>query len=226
MHCTCSSRSRSSELLAPTCSLCCSIPRFDLAAAVLYPIAVLSYCYYNFSFDRAVYLVNAEVLPDGNFERYARMQADPAQVALFLLNFNSLRISGVLDFILSIGLNLSFCYRFVRVISVIITQRYRDRGVRRKSFQGSASSVLKPVQRQRSVPHSVALVFLTASVCVVASTCTAVTKSQAACATYSRVRGVCSRLEHWRSMPLHRHDRRRSRPADSSRMGLSRRCHG
>ncbi|EGZ24784.1 hypothetical protein PHYSODRAFT_256968 [Phytophthora sojae] len=90
---------------------------FDLAAAVLYPIAVLSYCYYNFSFDRAVYLVNAEVLPDGNFERYARMQADPAQVALFLLNFNSLRISGVLDFILSIGLNLSFCYRFVRVIS-------------------------------------------------------------------------------------------------------------
>ncbi|EGZ24783.1 hypothetical protein PHYSODRAFT_484425 [Phytophthora sojae] len=73
------------------------------------------YCYNNFNFDRAVYLVNAEVLSDGNFERLARTQADPAEVALFLMNFDSLRIAGFMDFVLSIGLNLSFCYRFFRV---------------------------------------------------------------------------------------------------------------
>ncbi|KAJ8566477.1 hypothetical protein ON010_g6646 [Phytophthora cinnamomi] len=153
---------------------------FDFSVAVLYPIAVLGYCYYHFSFDRAVYLVNAEVLPDGNFERYARMQADPAQVALFLINFNSLRISGVLDFILSVGLNFSFCYRFVRVISVIITQRCR---VRRMSSQNLVTTT-KSMQHQRSVPHSMALVFIAASVCVGGFTYTAVTQSRAACATY------------------------------------------
>ncbi|RLN70304.1 hypothetical protein BBJ28_00015638, partial [Nothophytophthora sp. Chile5] len=90
---------------------------FDFVAAVLYPIGVLGYCYSHFNFDRAVYLVNAEVLADGNFERFARMLADPAEVALFLLNFDSLRIQGALDFTLIIGMNLSFCYRFSRVAS-------------------------------------------------------------------------------------------------------------
>ncbi|KAL3657452.1 hypothetical protein V7S43_017593 [Phytophthora oleae] len=151
---------------------------FDLAAAVLYPIAVLSYCYYKFSFDREVYLVNAEILPDGNFERYARMQADPAEVALFLINFNSLRISSVLDFMLSIGLNLSFCYRFTRVITVILSQRCRLRSRR------TSSQKLTIKQRQRSVPPSVALIFVTASICAVVFTHSAVANARAACKEY------------------------------------------
>ncbi|KAG7378797.1 hypothetical protein PHYPSEUDO_009494 [Phytophthora pseudosyringae] len=156
---------------------------FDLAAAVLYPISVLVYCCYHFSFDRDVYLVNAEILPDGNFERYARMQADPAQVALFLVNFNSLRISGVLDFMLSIGLNLSFCYRFIRVISVIISQRCRLRSARRVSSQKVASATTS-IQRQRSAPSLVAVVFIAASICAVVFTHTAVSNARSACAAY------------------------------------------
>ncbi|KAG2779783.1 hypothetical protein PC129_g15338 [Phytophthora cactorum] len=151
----------------------------DLIAAVVYPIAILGYCYHNFSFDRDVYLVNAEILPDGNFERYARMQADPAQVALFLVNFNSLRISGGLDFVLSVGLNLSFCYRFIRVIAVIISQRYRLRSTQRISPQ-DATKVIS----QKSVPRLVALAFITASICVIVFTHTAVTSSRTACEAY------------------------------------------
>ncbi|KAG3184825.1 hypothetical protein PC128_g13608 [Phytophthora cactorum] len=151
----------------------------DLIAAVVYPIAILGYCYHNFSFDRDVYLVNAEILPDGNFERYARMQADPAQVALFLVNFNSLRISGGLDFVLSVGLNLSFCYRFIRVIAVIISQRYRLRSTQRISPQ-DATKVIS----QKPVPRLVALAFITASICVIVFTHTAVTSSRTACEAY------------------------------------------
>ncbi|ETI40257.1 hypothetical protein, variant 2 [Phytophthora nicotianae] len=153
---------------------------FDLTAAVVYPIAVLGYCYHNFSFDRDVYLVNAEILPDGNFERYARMQADPAEVALFLVNFNSLRISGVLDFILSVGLNLSFCYRFVRVIAVIISQRCQLRSTRPVSPQ----KLTEVTKRQKSVPRLVALAFIAASICAIVLTHTAITSSRAACETY------------------------------------------
>ncbi|KAG3253540.1 hypothetical protein PI124_g1875 [Phytophthora idaei] len=152
---------------------------FDLIAAVVYPVAILGYCYHNFSFDRDVYLVNAEILPDGNFERYARMQADPAQVALFLVNFNSLRISGGLDFVLSVGLNLSFCYRFIRVIAVIISQRYRLRSTQRISPQ-DATKVIS----QKSMPRLVALAFITASICAIVFTHTAVMSSRTACEAY------------------------------------------
>ncbi|KAL4137852.1 hypothetical protein PRIC2_001362 [Phytophthora ramorum] len=158
---------------------------FDLAAAVLYPIAVLLYCCYTFSFDRDVYLVNAEVLPDGNFERYARMQADPAEVALFLINFNSLRITGSLDFVLSIGLNLSFSYRFIRVIAAVLTKRCRVKPASRLlSPEKRTESTTKTTQQQRPVPRSVALIFATVSICVVVFTHTAVSATDAACAAY------------------------------------------
>ncbi|KAG6950917.1 hypothetical protein JG687_00013956, partial [Phytophthora cactorum] len=107
------------------------------------------------------------------------MQADPAQVALFLVNFNSLRISGGLDFVLSVGLNLSFCYRFIRVIAVIISQRYRLRSTQRISPQ-DATKVIS----QKSVPRLVALAFITASICVIVFTHTAVTSSRTACEAY------------------------------------------
>jgi hypothetical protein len=154
--------------------------RFDLAAAVLYPIAVLLYCYYNFSFDREVYLVNAEILPPGNFERYARMLADPAEVALFLINFNSLRIGGALDFALGIGMNLSFCYRFVRVITAVVTQRYHAQNLGLLT----PLKLRKHAQRQKPVPRWLALVFLAASAAVVVFTHASVSRSNEACAAY------------------------------------------
>lgn len=160
-----------------------STSSFDLVAAVVYPITVLSYCYNNFNFDRAVYLVNAEVLSDGNFERLARTQADPAEVALFLMNFDSLRIAGFMDFVLSIGLNLSFCYRFFRVVNLEFAQNSKLHLKRRRlSSNGLNVKLVKPWQKP--VPRWVALPFMTISALVVVYTHTVVSKSQAACAAY------------------------------------------
>ncbi|KAG6618908.1 uncharacterized protein IUM83_01315 [Phytophthora cinnamomi] len=68
---------------------------FDLAAAVLFPIGVLIYCYHNFDFDREVYYTYLEKLPPGSFERLARSFASPSNIALFRVNFDSLRISSI-----------------------------------------------------------------------------------------------------------------------------------
>ncbi|GMF26018.1 unnamed protein product [Phytophthora lilii] len=159
-----------------TCGYYC---RFDFAAAVLYPMAVLLYCYYNFSFDRDVYIVNAEILPDGNFGRFARMLADPAEVALFLINFNSLRMSGALDFALGVGMNLSFCYRFFRVLAAI-QQRCHDPN----QIIPTPKKVRGRAQRQRSVPRWMALIFLAASVFTFVYTYKSVTSSHAKCSSY------------------------------------------
>ncbi|POM65181.1 Hypothetical protein PHPALM_19147, partial [Phytophthora palmivora] len=72
---------------------------FDLAAAVLFPILTLVYCYYNFDFDRQVYLTYLEKLPLGSFEHIARSFADPSEIALFRVIFDSLRIRSLSDFI-------------------------------------------------------------------------------------------------------------------------------
>ncbi|KAF1777957.1 hypothetical protein GQ600_23214 [Phytophthora cactorum] len=92
---------------------------FDLCAAVLFPIVTLVYCYYNFDLDREVYLTYLEKLPPGSFEHLARSFADQSEIALFRVNFDSLRIDSLLDFALRISMNLTFCYRFERVLQAI-----------------------------------------------------------------------------------------------------------
>ncbi|EGZ08905.1 hypothetical protein PHYSODRAFT_318763 [Phytophthora sojae] len=92
---------------------------FDLSVAVLFPIVVLVYCYYNFDFGREVYLTYLEMLPPGSFEHLARSFASPSKIALFRVNFDCLRISSLLDFVLRISMNLAFCYRFERVLEAL-----------------------------------------------------------------------------------------------------------
>ncbi|KAG3085122.1 hypothetical protein PC122_g9832 [Phytophthora cactorum] len=78
---------------------------FDLCAAVLFPIVTLVYCYYNFDLDREVYLTYLEKLPPGSFEHLARSFADQSEIALFRVNFDSLRIDSLLDFALRINID-------------------------------------------------------------------------------------------------------------------------
>ncbi|KAG6577842.1 uncharacterized protein IUM83_16793 [Phytophthora cinnamomi] len=75
---------------------------FDLFAAVVFPIIVLVYSAYNFDFDRAVFRINTELLPVGSFERRARMFANPTEIELFRVSFDSLRIRTLPDFFLRI----------------------------------------------------------------------------------------------------------------------------
>ncbi|KAL3657451.1 hypothetical protein V7S43_017592 [Phytophthora oleae] len=155
---------------------------FDLSAAVLFPMLVLAYCTYYFQFDRAVFLVNVDVLDEGTFERFARMQADPAQVALFLINFNSLRIKSAMDFVLNIGMNLSFCHRFSRIIEILATQSYRMGGTK----LGPTIAAVNEAERsyQKPVPRWFALPFLLASIFAVVYTYQAMEISHTACHHY------------------------------------------
>lgn len=146
---------------------------------MLFPMVVLGYCTCYFQFDRNVFLVNVEVLDEGTFERFARMQADPAQVALFLINFNSLRIKSAMEFVLGIGMNLSFCHRFSRVVEILATRRGRTQ-------RSKLDSTLVPVDGpfQEAVPRWFALPFLVASFFAVIYTHQAIKVSDAACAAY------------------------------------------
>lgn len=71
---------------------------FDLCAAVVFPIIVLMYSAHNFDFDRAVFRINMELFPVGSFERRARMLANPTEIELFRVSFDSLRIRTISDF--------------------------------------------------------------------------------------------------------------------------------
>ncbi|KAG6618563.1 uncharacterized protein IUM83_01323 [Phytophthora cinnamomi] len=122
---------------------------FDLSAAVLFPILTLVYCYYNFDFDREVFLTYLEKLPVGSFEHNARSFADPSEIALFRVNFDSLRISSLLDFTLRISMNLALCFRFERVLQALIRSRYREyasRGVKRTVRKVSTPAHQNPLE--------------------------------------------------------------------------------
>lgn len=93
-----------------------------MVLAVGAPMILLMYSYYNFQFDRDVFLIANRLSEPGNFERQARMNANPAQVNLFLINLNALRITTALDFCLRIGMNLSFAYRLKRILEVTAKQ--------------------------------------------------------------------------------------------------------
>ncbi|OWZ08178.1 hypothetical protein PHMEG_00019323 [Phytophthora megakarya] len=164
---------------------------FDLCAAILFPIAVLVYSAYNFDFDRAVYRINMELLPVGSFERRARMFANPTEIELFRVSFDSLRILSVSDYFLRIGINLAFSYRFKRVVEVLIqmqTQRQQQAVRKDRSRLPSTLlglSTLKGSRScQRAAPKSAAIVFLAYSIGVILITQQAISTSQAACAFY------------------------------------------
>ncbi|KAG7393818.1 hypothetical protein PHYBOEH_006001 [Phytophthora boehmeriae] len=151
---------------------------FDFSAAVLFPIVALVYSYYNFDFDRAVYLTFLEVLPPGSFERLARTFANPSDIALFRVNFDSLRISSGLDFVLRISMNMAFCYRFKRVVEALIWTRHREYAS--GLIQRDAS---QPAQ-QKPVPKGVATVFLAFSLVVLLCTHKAISDSKAVCSAH------------------------------------------
>ncbi|OWZ13428.1 hypothetical protein PHMEG_00013242 [Phytophthora megakarya] len=154
------------------------VDRFDLSAAVLFPIITLIYSYYNFDFDRAVYLTYLEKLPPGSFEYLARSFANQSEIALFRVNFDALRIDSLLDFVLKISMNLTFCYRFERVLEAIVWTRHRELVLQRLQ-QGKT-----PPSPQNPVPKKIIAVFVAFCVVVLLSTYKAVGDSVALCSSH------------------------------------------
>lgn len=166
-----------------------------MVMAVGAPIILLLYSYTHFEFDREAALINLEMLKVGAFERQARLMADPVQVTAFLLSFNALRISSILDFSLRIGMNLSFCYRLKRVIEVKIQQT-----IKRSSSSRRLSSNLNPTA-QHQVPIWMTLPFIAFScgVLVYAHMCTV--SSAAACSKFTECVAFSHRITSVDSCP-------------------------
>ncbi|KAE9185545.1 hypothetical protein PF004_g23329 [Phytophthora fragariae] len=151
---------------------------FDLIAAIVFPVLVLVYCYYNFQFDDAVFATYLKVLPIGSFEHSARIFADPSEVALFRLALDSLRIRSQLDLVLRVGINLSFCYRLMRIGDVLLI-------VHLKRFLAAITQSTRSNRpRQRPVPKCFAVTFIAFSVVVWIFANQAVTDSYAHCSRY------------------------------------------
>lgn len=151
---------------------------FDLIVAVVFPMIVLAYCYMNFKMDRAAIKLNMKVLPLGSDETHANTLVDPVQIALFRVNFDSLRIQSVTQFLIRMSMNLSFCNRFKCIVDIFVENSVRSRS---KSVAHTAPA---PIVSQRSVPRPIALIFLAFAVLLLVLVSLMVRSSHAACAQY------------------------------------------
>jgi len=162
-------------------------PRFDLFAAVGYPIVVLAYCYSQFDFDRPLFQLYFDHLPPGVFERNARMAADPSEIALFLAGLDSLRILSVGNLLLRISMNLSVCNRFRAVSRVVQGQqkpRYDHAMTSAHGHLGQRFSSQSPRNHQRRVPRLVAVIFAVFGVAIIVYSERAMAASWNLCADY------------------------------------------
>lgn len=150
---------------------------FDLIATIVYPILVLVYCYYNFQFDHEVFRTYVQVLPAGSFEIIARLFADPAEVELFRVNFNSLRDQTPLLLVIHLLMNWSFWHRFKAVVEVLVRTNRRLVYPRRHTK-------FHPRQQNR-VPKPFALFFMAISVLLVPYVHLAIQASRSACSPYT-----------------------------------------
>ncbi|RLN63162.1 hypothetical protein BBJ28_00025077 [Nothophytophthora sp. Chile5] len=149
---------------------------FDLLAAVLYPIIILAYCYKKFDFDRKLFQIYTETFPIGSYERGARTLANPSEIALFRASFDALRIRTPEDLLLRISMNLSFCYRFKRIVEVLFQQH-------RRAVQHCQPTNFVAVHQER-VPRGVTWLFLAFSALVIAHTHLSITTSHTMCSAY------------------------------------------
>lgn len=158
---------------------------FDLFSAVVFPIFALVYACSTFDFDRGAYQVSLEVLPPGSFERRARMMADPGEIARFRANFDALQFRSWVDVFVRIGINLTFCYRFKRVLEELA-----------RSQEARAKSAELAVTRHRPVPRSVAIFFFAFSAVILYFTHGAIESSTAACRAYPECIAFTYRWQH------------------------------
>ncbi|KAG7382912.1 hypothetical protein PHYPSEUDO_004257 [Phytophthora pseudosyringae] len=149
---------------------------FDLVAAVLYPILVLMYCREHFDFNHGIINLFQRTVHPNSFDDMGRLFANQAQMTLFRVNFDSLRIQTVLDLFLRIAMNLSFCSRFHAVIAVLIRTQRRKLYPRRPT--------LFRVRVSKPVPRLVATAFLAFSALVLAYTHVATQASWRVCSPH------------------------------------------
>lgn len=155
---------------------------FDLISTIALPMIVLLHAYATCDIDYASFHIYNEVLPEGSFERRARMSANPYTIANFRLSIDDLRIRSASDVFIRLGMNLFFSYRFNRMIEELVYQRSSGR-----------SSTTKIIDKQRHVPKVVALIFVAAAGLVVVYVTLSIVNSRNACARYLQ----CVTYAYW-----------------------------
>lgn len=174
---------------------------FDLVAAVLYPILVLAYCYANFDFDRRSYALYLEVLPPGYFERLARTNADPNEIAFFLACFDSLRFLSLGNLALRVSMNLSLCNRFRGVVETILRDRAHAVTFKIAATAASRNDSTLTHSPQRRVPLIVASVFIAYGIYVVVLGEKSMAATLAVCAAYPQCVVYAHRWQDSESCP-------------------------
>lgn len=110
------------------------------------------------------------------------MQVDPLQFALFRVSFDSLRIQSLMQFLLQVGMNISFCYRFKRVAELLIEANRKLHSARHKNSIRCVMAL--HVHGQRSLPRPFAVLFLAYSICLAVFSYKSITISQTRCAAH------------------------------------------
>lgn len=94
------------------------------------------------------------------------------------MNFDSLRLDSLLDFALRISMNLTFCYRFERVLGALVWTRHRGLIIQRLKTGNPTPAP------QNSVPKGITAVFVVVSLVVLLSTHKAIADSTALCSPH------------------------------------------
>lgn len=141
---------------------------------------MLAYACSNFHFDRKLLALNDAVFEPGALERQARLLAPTAEISLIRTSINLLRIRSATDFLLRIGMNLSFVYRLKRLVEVQIARR-KTRGVLQRPETAVSSNGAAP---QKRVPRWLAVPFALYAVFVVVGTHMSIRSSVAACKAF------------------------------------------
>ncbi|KAF1318119.1 hypothetical protein FI667_g14224, partial [Globisporangium splendens] len=165
---------------------------FGVVFAVLYPLSTMVYGYRNFDLDRERFLLYLEESAGHtSLERQVRLMANPSQYSGFMIIFDQLRMKTLLNFVIKVGLNISFCYRLKRVIEVRIRERRKLLDNTREIF---APRTQPPTPR--SVSKYMILPFLTLTVFIVSYVYRSVDSSTSACAPYSECVMFAHRMDN------------------------------
>lgn len=103
---------------------------------------VLIYAYYNFNLDRAVFAIRQEVLPASSFDRIARLFANPAEQAVFLVGFRSMLLSTSSLIVIKTILLWISIYKWRKIITTVVQSTHAKR-----------QDIVMPKKRQQSRRH-------------------------------------------------------------------------
>lgn len=159
---------------------------FDLFFAVFSPLLIITYAYYNFDFDREMFRTKEESFPPGEFERTARLYADPAEVSMARLSFSHLTLTTGSTISMKVGLLYLSFYKWRKIVRFLIQSHHKNR--RRLTEDHSK----KHRKHTRYHPFVGVLVFLGIGASTLIYTIVAVTTSTSRCAALAQHCAVIS----------------------------------